>query len=155
MARYRDPLTKDLFAWEPPQVAVGYSAEVIGRGALENRIARLIGHALRDARDDRGLTRAQIAKSIGEFVGRPVSAAMLDKWSSEASDDHRIPMDAFMGLVHATGAMALLGFMPGEFGLTVIEDEYADLIEDQLLAEHEEDVRARRKALQTRRRSAR
>ncbi len=50
--RYRDPLTKDLFEWQPPQVAVGYSADVTGRGRLDNKIARLIGQALRDARDE-------------------------------------------------------------------------------------------------------
>ena len=43
MARHRDPLTKDLFDWEPPKVSVGYSAEVTGRGPLDNRIARIIG----------------------------------------------------------------------------------------------------------------
>ena len=42
------PLTGDLFDWQPPQVAVGYSADVAGRGRLDNKIARLIGQALRD-----------------------------------------------------------------------------------------------------------
>ena len=60
-----------------------------------------------------------------------------------------------MGLIHATGAMDLLGFMPGEFGMTVIETSYADLIEDQLLAEHEEEVKARRQVLASRRKANR
>ena len=47
MARYRDPLTKDLFSWQPPKVGVGYSEDVIGRGRLDNKIARLIAQALR------------------------------------------------------------------------------------------------------------
>ena len=154
MARYRDPLTKDLFSWEPPKVAVGYSADVIGRGPLDNRIARLIGQALRDARDN-GLTRAKVAASMSEFLRRPISEATLNKWSSEGSEDHRIPLDAFIALVHATGATGLLGFVPGEFGLTVIEDEYAELIEAQLLDEHMEEVQARRAALTARRKARR
>ncbi|GHC41914.1 hypothetical protein GCM10007291_49790 [Gemmobacter nanjingensis] len=152
MARYRDPLTKDLFAWEPPQVAVRYGEEVAGRGALDNKIARLIGHALREARED-GVSRPEVARRMAAYLGRPVSEAMLNKWSSEGSEDHRIPLDAFIGLVHATGALALLGFAPGEFGLTVIAAEYADLIEERLLDDHIEEMQARRQLLATRRRS--
>lgn len=152
MARHRDPLTKDLFAWEPPRVAVGYSAEVTGRGPLDNRIARLIGQALRDARDE-GHGRAEVAKRMTAYLRRPVSEAMLNKWSSEGSEDHRIPLDAFIALVEATGARDLLGFVPGEFGLTVIENEYAELIEERLLDDHIEEMQARRQHLAARRRS--
>lgn len=152
MARYRDPLTKDLFAWQPPQIGVGYGAEVAGRGALDNKIARLISHALRDVRED-GLSRAEVARRMTAFLGRPISEAMLNKWSSEGSEDHRIPLDAFIGLVHATGATALLGFAPGEFGLTVIETEYADLIEERLLEDQIEEMQARKHLLAARRRS--
>lgn len=154
MARHRDPLTKDLFAWEPPRVAVGYGAEVTGRGPLDNRIARLIGQALRDARDD-GLPRSEVAKRMAAFLRRPVSEAMLNKWSSEGSEDHRIPLDAFIALVHATEAQALLGFVPGEFGLTVIENEYAELIEERLLDDHIEEMQARRQMLAARRKARR
>lgn len=154
MARHRDPLTKDLFSWEPPKVAVGYSSEVAGRGPLDNRIARLIGQALRDARDD-GLTRAKVASRMTEFLRRPISEAMLNKWSSEASEDHRIPLDAFVALIHATGALDLLGFLPGEFGLTVIETEYAELIEDRLIDDHIAEMQARKQVLAARRKSRR
>lgn len=154
MARYRDPLTKDLFEWQPPKVAVGYSDDVIGRGRLDSKIARLIGQALRDARDE-GLTRLQIAKGMTEYLGRAISEAMLNKWSSESSEDHRIPLDAFVALVEVTGAKDLLGFVPGMFGLTVIEDQYADLIEEQLLEEHITEMEARKQALKVRRKTRR
>jgi hypothetical protein len=154
MARHRDPLTKDLFAWEPPKVAVGYGPEVTGRGPLDNRIARIISQALRDARDD-GLTRAEVCKAMAAYLQRPISEAMLNKWSSEGSEDHRIPLDAFIALVHATQAKELLGFVPGEFGLTVIEDEYAELIEARLLDDHIEEMQARRQMLAARRKARR
>lgn len=141
-------------AWEPPQVAVGYAAEVAGRGPLENRIARLIGQALRDARDD-GRARREVATRMAEVLGRPVSEAMLNKWSSEGSEDHRIPLDAFIALIHATGAVKLTGFVAGEFGLTVIEGQYADLIEAQLLDEQMAELEARRQALAAKRRGGR
>lgn len=151
MARYRDPLTKDLFDWQPPPVAVGYSPEVTGRGRLDSRIARLVGQALRDARDG-GRDRAEVASRISDYLARPVSEAMLNKWASEAAEDHRIPLDAFIALVEATGARALLGFVPGLFGLVVIEAEHAELIEEQLLKEHLAEVEARISALAARRR---
>lgn len=154
MARRRDPLTKDLFSWEPPKVAVGYSAEVIGRGRLDNKIARLVSHALRNARED-GKSRAEVAQKISEFLNRPVSEAMLHKWASEGSEEHRIPLDVFIGLVHATDDKDLLGFVPGEFGLTVIENEYAELIEERLLEDHIEEMQARRQVLNARRRARR
>ncbi len=155
MTRRRDPLTKDLFSWEPPSVAIGYSADVIGRGRLDAKIARLISHALRDAREEHGRTRDEVALEISAFLGRKVSADMLYKWTSESSEDHRIPLDAFIALVHATGAKELLGFVPAEFGLTVIENEYAELIEERLLEDHIEEMQARRQVLAARRKAKR
>lgn len=152
--RHRDPLTQDLFEWQPPKVAVGYGDEVAGRGRLDNRIARLIGQALRDARDD-GKTRPAVAKAMSDYLGRAISEAMLNKWSSEGSEDHRIPLDAFIALVEATGAKELLGFVPGMFGLTVIESEYAELIEERLLDDHIEEMQARRQVLAARRKARR
>lgn len=153
-SRHRDPLTKDLFEWQPPKVAVGYGDEVIGRGRLDNRIARLIGQALRDAKDD-GQSRSAVAKAMSDYLGRTISEAMLNKWSSEGSEDHRIPLDAFVAVVEATGAKDLLGFVPGMFGLTVIESEYAELIEERLLDDHIEEMQARRQVLSARRKAKR
>lgn len=143
MTKRRDPITKDLFEWTPPQVAIRYEEGVTGRGPLDNRISRLIARALRDARDE-GLQRSEIANAMSKFLGRTISSAMLDKWASEGSGEHRIPLDAYIALVHATNAKELLGFVPGEFGLTVIEDEYAEMIEDQLLEDHINEMEALR-----------
>ena len=147
MARHRDPLTKDLFSWQPPQVAVGYSEDVIGRGRLDNKIARLIAQALRDARDE-GLARSEIARAMAGYLGRPISEAMLNKWSSEGSEDHRIPLDAFIAMVHATGAKDLLGFAPGEFGMTVIASEYAEMIRLQMIRDKRQELEAQERMLE-------
>ncbi|GAA0600294.1 hypothetical protein [Paenochrobactrum glaciei] len=154
MSKRRDPLTKDLFEYQPPKVAVRYEEGVTGRGTLDNQIARLISRALRDARDD-GNNRADVAANMSRYLGRSISTAMLDKWASEASDEHRIPLDAFVALVDATGAKELLGFVPGMFNLTVIENEYADLIEDKLLEDHIEELVARRQVLSAKRKARR
>lgn len=154
MTRARPPLTKDLFAWEAPKVAVGFAPEVTGQGPMDNRIARLISQALREGRDA-GLSRQKVAARMSEFLGRTVSESMLNKWSSEGSEDHRIPFDAFIALVEATGVLDLLGFMPAQFGMTVIDNQYAEMIEDQLLDEHIREMEALRHARSARRKTRR
>ena len=138
----RDALTGDLFSWAPPEVAVGYASDVAGKGPLENRIARLLSRALRDARDEKGLTRIDIAARLSAELGRPVSADMLDKWTSEASGQHRIPLDAFIALIRVTGALDVLGFIPDLFGFAVVDRKYAGIIELQMLEEHESEIAA-------------
>lgn len=149
MARDRnDGGTNELFSWEPPQVAVGYSDEVTGKGELQNKISRLIGRALRDARDDRGMSRGSVAVQMTNQLGRSLSEDMLDKWASEASDQHRIPLDAFIALIQVTGADELLGFLPGLFGFVVVDKKYEAIIELQLLEEHERELNAHKARLQ-------
>lgn len=129
------------------QVLVGYGEEVAGRGELGNQIAKLVGRALKEARDtDRG-DRVQIAERMGSYLGRTVSVDILNKWASEGSVEHRIPYDAFVALVDATGAHALLGFMPRLFGFAVIPAQYADVIELHILEQHERAIADRKAAL--------
>lgn len=143
---FRDPHARDLTAWEAERVTIGYGDDVAGRGSLSNQIARLVARALRDAKDD-GLDRGEVAKLMTVRLGRPVNVASIDKWASEAAEEHRIPLDAFAALVEATGQHALLGFLPGLFGFAVVQARYVDLIELQQLQEHEEQVAARKAVL--------
>lgn len=150
MVRARhDQSTGDLFEWQPPQVAVGYNADVAGRGALDSQISRLVGRALRDSRDD-GKSRTEIARRMSAYLDRPISETMLNKWCSESADEHRIPLDAFIALIHATGINELLGFVPEKFGFAVVPEKYADIIEISLIEDHERDIAARKAALQVR-----
>lgn len=135
---------RDPFAWEPPQVTVGYSDEVAGKGPLANRIARVISRALRDARDDRGLSRAEIATRMSDELGRKVTQELLDKYASEASENNRIPLDAFIALIDATGAHELLGFIPELLGFVVVPKHYKALIDLQLLEAHEQEIAVRK-----------
>ncbi|RRH98041.1 hypothetical protein EH240_19790 [Mesorhizobium tamadayense] len=156
MVRSRhDTMTADLFEWQPPKVAVGYAPDVAGRGGLDHQISRLVGRALRDCRDDGKGSRAEIAERMSAYLDRPISEAMLNKWSSESSDDHRIPLDAFIALIDATQAEGLLGFVPEKFGFAVVPEKYADIIEISLIEEHEREIAARKTALLVRARAKR
>lgn len=154
MASRRDPYTKDLYAWEADQVAVGYADDGTGRGPLANRIARLVGRALRDAKDT-GKTRDDVGRGMAEYLGRPIPSGSLDKWASEAAEEHRIPLEGFIALVAVTGQNELLAFIPEIFGFSVVPNRFVDLIELHQLEEHEREVAARKAALQAKVRARR
>lgn len=154
MSPRRAPSLTPLLDWEPSPAAIGYGDDVVGRGALDNQIARLIGRALRDARDA-GLSRAEIAISMTTCLGRDIKETTLDKWSSEAAEGHRISLDAFIALIKTTGQTALLGFIPAIFGFSVVPDHYVDLIELQQIEEHEAEVAARKAVLKAKTRARR
>ncbi|ADZ72429.1 hypothetical protein [Polymorphum gilvum] len=154
MSRRRDPLWQDLFSWAPPKATVSLGAEGPGRGALDSQIARLVSRALREAREE-GASRADVARRIATTLGRSVSEATLDKWASEAAEEHRIPLDAFLALVEATGCNGLLGALVERFGFVVVEARYADLIELHLVEEQQRKMDAHRCALEARWRARR
>jgi hypothetical protein len=151
----------------PHDLFAGYGPEVAGRGATGSRIARVVSRALKDARDGRDgdgradhgdgtrpMTRAEIARQISALLGRPVSATILDKWASEASDDHRIPLDAFIALIAVTGARGLIGFVPQQFGHSAIADAHADLVELTFIRARRAELEAQERALEDRVRRA-
>ena len=85
---------------------------------------------------------------MAEYLGRTIPAGSLNKWSSEASEEHRIPLEAFVALIHVTGQHDLLAFVPSLFGYAVVPARYVDLIELHQIEEHERAIAARKAALQ-------
>lgn len=134
---------------DAPDVSIGYSTEVTGRGPLDARISRAVSHALREARE-RGISRADAAERLSDFLNRTISPAMLDKWASEAADDHRIPLDVFIGLIETLQADGLIGFVPMQFGHVAVAERHADLIRLTLVRERMAELEAQEKALEAR-----
>ena len=133
----RDDKTMDLLNWTPPKVTVEIEQNVAGCGDLANQIARTVAHALRETK----LSRNEISGKMTTYLGRNVSREILDKWTSEASEANRIPFDAFIALVDATGATDLLGFAPEKFGFAVVPDKYRNIIELHEVKEHKRKVK--------------
>lgn len=146
MARNRDPYTLDLLAWTPPKIAAGYTEDVAGRGALDNRIARLIARALKEAKEA-GKKRDDISRAMSVYLNRPISEQSLNKWASESSTEHRIPLDAFAALIDATGANDLCGFIPAMFGFVAVPEKYEGVIKLHLLEDHEREIAVEKAAL--------
>ncbi len=146
MVRHKDTNTADLLSWTPPDVHVTYDEQVAGRGRLDNKVARLIGRALQEAKELHGLTRSHVVARMGEFLGRRISEEMLNKWASEATDN-RIPLVAFIALIEATKADQLLGFVPEQFDHIVVPEKYRGIIELHLIEVHEAEIEAAKSRL--------
>lgn len=141
MSRRRDTITPDLFAWTPPKVSAGYSEDVTGRGALDNRISRTISRAMKDAKE-RGLSRADIARRMTEFLGRPITEDALNKWASEAADSNRISLDAFIALIDATAEHDLMGLVTGGFGYVAVPERYSQIVTLHIARERQKEMDA-------------
>lgn len=146
MPRPRDRSTLDLFEWEPPQVAVGFSPETLRGGSLTSKVARAIGKALRDS----DKTRDVIAAEMSQLLGQSISKTMIDAYASEAKESHRITLERTMAVIAVTNCHDLLGFIAGEFGYAVVPEKYADIIELHLIEEHEGELAKRKTALEAR-----
>lgn len=76
-----------------------YAPEAVRAATMRQRLARTVAAALRDADAD----RATIARRMTEFLGEPVSEAVLNRYASQAAEAHDIGAARFAALAHATG----------------------------------------------------
>jgi hypothetical protein len=145
MAKEPDPFTIDMFTgWTPPRVSVGFEPGAIPGKRVASRISRAIAKAIADS----GKSRGTIAGLMSERLGSQVTVSMLDAYCSEAKIQNNITVERFIALVHATGAIALLGFIAEEFNLAVIPRKYENVIELALIEDHQRRIDGRKKLLQ-------
>jgi hypothetical protein len=84
---------------------------------------------------------------MGDYLGRPVSKAMIDAYASVARDDHVIPTPRFMALLRVTSDRRLLEFMAEPLGWAVIERRYLPMITLAAVTEREAALRRQADAL--------
>jgi hypothetical protein len=132
-----------LLDWTPPQAALAFDERRVRAATLHQRLARAVGVALAEC----GRSRPAVARSMSEYLGEPVSTAMLDAYASPGRDTHRIGAARLLALVHATGDRRLLQLLAEPFGWAVIDARHLALIEAALLREQEDELRRRREAL--------
>ncbi|KQZ15924.1 hypothetical protein ASD44_09840 [Mesorhizobium sp. Root554] len=147
----RDHGTGDLFAWEPPKVAVGFDAGEIAGNRLGSKISRAVALALKTC----GKSRTEVAARMSDELGYAVSVDMLDAYASEAKESHRITLERFVALVTATECMDLLGFVAGLFGLLVVPSKYVAIIELHLVEEQEKKLARHKETLAAKLRAGR
>lgn len=104
---------------------------------LTGRICRALKAAI-GQRD-----RKIVAQQMAEYIGRPVPKSTLDKYVSEGSEEHEIPVTKFLALAHATGeAHRLLNLLAEPFGLIVVPKHCESWIRAGQLAQQMQQQRA-------------
>lgn len=148
--RATDPSQGDLLAWEPPATTVAFDEREVRAVSLAARLSRAVSVALPDC----GLPREEVARRMGEYLGRPVSKAMLGAYASAGRDEHAISAPRLLALVHATRDRRLLELLAEPFGWAVVERRHLEAIELASVREKQDELRRHVEALARRLRAA-
>ena len=138
MKRIADTLTGDLFASVP-------KAHPMNPGAWRFRgeIAYVMGEAIRSCVKD----RYQIAADMSRLLGREVSVNTLDKYTSEASEDHIPNLETAIAFDAATEQMGLACLFASKLGCRVLPGKDSLLVEIARLDQMKSDITKQEKAL--------
>lgn len=136
--RRRCSTTDDLLSWSPPEPVKSFPADRVRAASIAATIARGVSEALKRS----GRNRDQVAQEMADYLGENVSPNMLDKYASEAAEEHVINVVRFMALVHATKSRELIQMLAEPFDWAVVEKRHVDAI--QLAAALEERERLNR-----------
>lgn len=147
--RFRDPHTKDLLSWVPPEPVVRFAEETVRAASLDQKLCKAMAVALKDCR----LERAVVAERMSAFLGSPVSKSMLDAYVSPARDTHQISVVRFLALVHVTQDRRLLELLADLFGWCVVDERYADAIREVELRDKRDEIERQLQATRMNRRS--
>ncbi len=147
--RGRDPYTKDLLSWQPPEPVVKFAADQVRAASLDQRLCKAMALALKECPFDRGV----IADRMSEFLGEKVSLAMLNAYVSAGRPTHVISIVRFAALVHVTKDRRLLELLAELFGWSVVDERYADAIAEVELAEKRDEIEQQLRLTRLKRRS--
>lgn len=136
MARHRDTSTFDLFDAYPVRRPRDDGAGLFASDAW-------LRHAMSQALKECPLSREEVAASMGRILGDPsMSLHMLNRYTAESAEDHRISVIRFLAFVRATGANWLLDRIAEPLGCIVMEGEEALLAERGRVRQQIESLRA-------------
>lgn len=138
MRKIVDTLTGDLFANVP-------QAHPMTPGAWRFRgeIAHVMGEAIKACSKD----RYQIAADMSRLLGREITVNTLDKYTSEASEDHIQNLETAIAFDAATGQMALASLFVGKLGCSVLPGKESLLVELVRLDQMRADITKQEKAI--------
>lgn len=138
MRRIADTLTGDLFANIP-------QAHPLTPGAWRFRgeIANVMSEAIKASPKD----RYQIAADMSRLLGREVSVNTLDKYTSEASEDHIPNLETAIAFDAATEQTALASLFAGKLGCRVLPGKESLMAELGRLGHMKNEIGKQEKAL--------
>lgn len=122
--RHPDPATAPLLDWQPPPITRRYPDVALKSTSLATLLSKAVSLTLKDC----GMSRADVAQRMSDYLGETISENMLDNYASEARADTVINGVRIMALAHVTDDARLLQVMAEPFGWAVIDDRYVSLI---------------------------
>ncbi|MBF0306946.1 MAG: DNA transposition protein [Alphaproteobacteria bacterium] len=139
----RDRRTSDLLAWKPPEPPRPHYREELRAATLNAKFCRAMAMALKDC----GLSRAQVAERMTQYLGEAVSENTLNAYVSEARIDHIVNVLRFAALIHATQDWRLLSILPDLFGFAVLPERFVAAAEEAMCDDAIEQAVARKRML--------
>ena len=125
------------------QQSQGLQKEEITEGSLN--IHTSLCHAMTRAIKDSGQSRWQIAGRMSHLLGVEISKYMLDAWTSQSKEGHRIPAGYIPAFCASTGSHEPLRILTDAAGLYCLPGPDALRAEIQRCSEEEERMRAERR----------
>jgi len=138
MRRVADTLTGDLFSGIPQA-----HPKTPGAWRFRGEIAHVMGEAIRLCCKD----RYQIAADMSRLLGREVSVNTLDKYTSEASEDHIPNLETAIAFDAATEQTALASLHASKLGCRVLPGKDSLLAELGRLEQMKGDIAKQEKAI--------
>lgn len=142
-----DDRTLDLLGREIAPAVQRFDETMFRLVSIPARICRALKGALT------GLDRGQVAAAMSGELGRAVSKNMLDRYTSEAAEEHAIGLDRFVALVRVTRDKRLLQFIADEIGCVVVDAKEAHWIEVGKYQDAADELARRAKAAKKRAKS--
>jgi hypothetical protein len=133
----------DLLSWEAPELAPSHDEARIRSANLSDRIARAVAETLRQC----GLDREEVAEQMTAFLGRPVSKAMLDQYSSQAVAEKEITLSRAVGLAKITGDDRHLQAAIEPLGKVLIDRQYLAAISEAMIDAKLEELKEQKRQL--------
>lgn len=138
MRRPQDKMTLDLFDGIPKA-----HPPTPGAWRFRAEIAHAMGAAIKACPKD----RYQIAFEMGRLLGREISVNTLDKYTSEASEDHIPNLETAIAFDAATEQTALASLFAGKLGCRVLPGKESLLAELGRLQQMKGDIANQEKAI--------
>lgn len=125
MAR-RDPNTLDLYMdYEPEAVVDRFDAADTQAWTRAGKLSKAVALALSNA----PISREEVAAAMTQFMGgERVSKQLLDKYASQAAEEHSISALRLAALIAVTGDVRPLNTLLEELNLIVVPRKYEALL---------------------------
>jgi transcriptional regulator with XRE-family HTH domain len=103
--------------------------------ALGNAVKERMHKALDRCMKAEGISRAEVAHRMSEFLGAKITESYLNQYVSASAGDKQINVARLIAFVQATNSHELIGFLAAQFDMRAVTTRHAMLIKRELLKE--------------------